>query len=78
MVQYTGREGEIPRYCCIRGMLDTGQSKCITFGGIAVDDAIREELLRVEYLVEENRVLRDYVHRFLFHSVARLLFPQRL
>ena len=47
MVQYTGREGEIPRYCCIRGMLDTGQPKCITFGGIAVDEAIRDELLRV-------------------------------
>ena len=47
MVQYTGRQGEIPRYCCIRGMLDTGQPKCITFGGTAVDEAIRDELLRV-------------------------------
>ena len=47
MVQYTGRQGEIPRYCCIREMLDTGQPKCITFGGTAVDEAIRDELLRV-------------------------------
>jgi hypothetical protein len=27
-------------------MLDTGQPKCITFGGTAVDEAIRDELLR--------------------------------
>ncbi len=46
-VQYTGRRGDIVRYCCLRGMLDTGQPKCITFGGTTVDVAIREQLLRV-------------------------------
>jgi DNA invertase Pin-like site-specific DNA recombinase len=46
-VQYTGRRGEIPRYCCVRGMRDNGQPKCITFGGTTVHEAIRQQLLRV-------------------------------
>jgi DNA invertase Pin-like site-specific DNA recombinase len=46
-VGYTGRCGDIPRYCCVRGMLDNGQPKCITFGGTTVDEAIGQQLLRV-------------------------------
>jgi DNA invertase Pin-like site-specific DNA recombinase len=46
-VQYTGRQQEVVRYCCIRGFLDNGQPKCIAFGGTSVDEAVSHELLRV-------------------------------
>ena len=46
-VQYTGREHSVPRYKCIRGQLDTGDAKCITFGGMTVDDAVSSEVLAV-------------------------------
>ena len=46
-VQYTGRDQDIVRYCCIRGYLDNGQPKCITFGGTSVDEAVSRQLLRV-------------------------------
>src|SRR5499427_4275171 len=46
-VQYTGRDQDIVRYCCIRGYLDNGQPKCITFGGTNVDEAVSRQLLRV-------------------------------
>src|ERR1700682_2358072 len=37
----------IPRYSCWRGSLDNGEPRCIAFGGLRVDDAIEEALLRV-------------------------------
>jgi DNA invertase Pin-like site-specific DNA recombinase len=46
-VHYTGRERSVPRYMCIRGRLDTGDAKCISFGGLAVDDAVSREVLAV-------------------------------
>jgi hypothetical protein len=46
-VQYTGRQQDVVRYCCIRGFLDNGQPKCIAFGGTSVDEAISHQLLRV-------------------------------
>jgi DNA invertase Pin-like site-specific DNA recombinase len=46
-VQYTGRQQDVVRYCCIRGYLDNGQPKCIAFGGRSVDEAISRQLLRV-------------------------------
>ncbi|TGV58347.1 recombinase family protein, partial [Mesorhizobium sp. M00.F.Ca.ET.149.01.1.1] len=36
----------IPRYSCWRGLLDDGEPRCIAFGGLRVDDAIEEALLR--------------------------------
>src|SRR5258705_490705 len=36
-----------PRYSCWRGSLDNGEPRCIAFGGLRVDDAIEEALLRV-------------------------------
>jgi DNA invertase Pin-like site-specific DNA recombinase len=47
MVYYTGRKHDTPRYACLRGRLDNGEPPCISFGGIGVDDAIEDELLRV-------------------------------
>jgi hypothetical protein len=46
-VRYTGAKHNIPRYSCWRGSLDNGEPRCIAFGGLRVDDAIEEALLRV-------------------------------
>jgi len=46
-VQYTGLKHNIPRYSCFRGQLDNGEPRCIAFGGLRVDDAIKETLLQV-------------------------------
>jgi Recombinase/Recombinase zinc beta ribbon domain len=47
LVYYTGRSHDTPRYACFRGRLDSGEPPCISFGGIGVDNAIEDELLRV-------------------------------
>src|SRR3981189_1895479 len=46
-IRYTGAKHNIPRYSCSRGSLDHGEPRCIGFGGLRVDDAIEEALLRV-------------------------------
>jgi hypothetical protein len=46
-VRYTGARHDIPRYACCRGHLDSGEPRCIAFGGLRVDDAIEAELLKV-------------------------------
>ena len=46
-VRYTGAQHQIPRYSCTRGWADTGEPRCIAFGGLRVDDAIEEALLGV-------------------------------
>lgn len=47
MVTYTGTNHDVPRYCCIRGSLDVGKPRCISFGGVSVDNSIVAEVLRV-------------------------------
>lgn len=46
-VRYTGSKHDVLRYVCDRGWLDSGESRCVAFGGIPVDDAIADEVLRV-------------------------------
>ena len=46
-VIYTGRQHDVGRYVCSRGNLDSGDPRCISFGGELVDDAIAREALRV-------------------------------
>ncbi|MGA8308960.1 MAG: recombinase family protein [Terriglobales bacterium] len=46
-VRYTGSGHDVLRYSCVRGWLDNGEPRCIAFGGISVDEAIRREVLRV-------------------------------
>src|ERR1700745_1380282 len=46
-LRYSGAKHHIPRYSCSRGWMDNGEPRCIAFGGLRVDDAIEEELLRV-------------------------------
>jgi len=47
LVHYTGRDHDVLRYACHRGHLDSGEPKCIGFGGIPVDAAIADQVLRV-------------------------------
>src|SRR5271166_1260952 len=47
IVRYTGTKHGIPRYSCDRGRLDSGEPRCIAFGGLRVDDAIEDALLDV-------------------------------
>lgn len=46
-LRYTGSKHDIPRYTCNRGWLDHAQPRCIAFGGLRVDDAIEEMILKV-------------------------------
>jgi DNA invertase Pin-like site-specific DNA recombinase len=46
-VRYTGSAHDVLRYACLRGALDHGEPRCLAFGGLAVDDAIAREILRV-------------------------------
>lgn len=46
-VHYTGNQYKFLRYGCVRGRLDQGEPKCISFGGIPVDEALGREVMRV-------------------------------
>ena len=46
-VLYTGNHHDVLRYVCHRGWLDSGQPRCIAFGGMSVDETIAKEVLRV-------------------------------
>ena len=47
VVTYSGKNHSVPRYSCRRGALDYGEPKCISFGGLPVDEGVARELLRV-------------------------------
>jgi Recombinase/Helix-turn-helix domain len=47
MVWYTGNAPGVVRYMCARGMLDNGEPRCLGFGGVSVDAAMANEILRV-------------------------------
>src|SRR5690242_5048749 len=46
-LRYSGAKHHIPRYSCSRGWLDSGEPRCIAFGGLRVDDAIAAAILQV-------------------------------
>jgi len=46
-VLYTGNHHDVLRYVCRRGWLDSGQPRCIAFGGMSVDEVIAKEVLCV-------------------------------
>lgn len=46
-LRYSGAQHHIPRYSCNRGWMDHGAPRCISFGGLRVDDAIEEALLAI-------------------------------
>jgi DNA invertase Pin-like site-specific DNA recombinase len=45
-VHYTGQRHDVARYACHRAWLDKGLPRCISFGGMRVDAAVAEEVLR--------------------------------
>lgn len=47
VVHYTGNQHGFLRYGCFRGHLDQGQPKCISFGGIPVDNALSHQIVTV-------------------------------
>jgi hypothetical protein len=47
VVCYTGNAHNVLRYVCVRGARDNGEPRCISFGGLVVDDAIGKDILRV-------------------------------
>ena len=47
LVGYTGNGHDVLRYHCRRGWLDNGEPRCIGFAGLAVDQAVSKEILRV-------------------------------
>ena len=47
MVSYSGKNHTVPRYCCHRGRMDNGESKCISFSAVPVDEMMSREVLRV-------------------------------
>ena len=46
-VLYTGNHHDVLRYACYRGWLDSGQPRCIAFGGMSVNETIAKEVLCV-------------------------------
>ena len=46
-VSYSGVGGFVPRYSCRGATLNHGADRCISFGGLRVDEAIGREVLRV-------------------------------
>lgn len=47
MVSYTGNGPFVLRYSCQRSRLDNGDAPCVSFAGLALDEAIAKEILRV-------------------------------
>ena len=47
MVAYTGNGPFVLRYACNRGRLDNGDRPCISLAGLALDEAVAKEVLRV-------------------------------
>jgi DNA invertase Pin-like site-specific DNA recombinase len=64
MVRYTGKQHDVLRYACYRAWLDNGEPPCIGFGGLAVDEAIAQEIVRVvQPAAIEAAVLAAEEHR---------------
>ena len=52
-VSYTGKEHIVPRYDCNDAHLHHGESRCLSFGGLWVDEAVAHEVLRA---IEGNAI----------------------
>ena len=47
-VRYSGNQADVLALCLSSGFPDNGQARCIAFRGTSVDEAIAQEVLRVE------------------------------
>jgi DNA invertase Pin-like site-specific DNA recombinase len=57
-VHYLGKNRKEMRYQCINGHINQGIPKCISFGGVRVDRAVSEEILKVVQPVAIDAALR--------------------
>lgn len=57
-VHYLGKNRKEMRYQCINGHINQGIPKCISFGGVRVDQAVSEEVLKVVQPVAIDAALR--------------------
>jgi DNA invertase Pin-like site-specific DNA recombinase len=57
-VHYLGKNRKEMRYQCINGHINQGVPKCISFGGVRVDQAVSEEILKVVQPVAIDAALR--------------------
>ena len=47
VVSYGGKKSKVPRYSCCTARIHKGEKDCITFGGMRIDGAVSEEVLKV-------------------------------
>ena len=47
VVSYGGKGHKVPRYSCCTARIHKGEKDCITFGGMRIDGAVSEEVLKV-------------------------------
>jgi excisionase family DNA binding protein len=57
-VHYLGKNRKEMRYQCINGHINQGVPKCISFGGVRVDQAVSDEILKVVQPVAIDAALR--------------------
>jgi DNA invertase Pin-like site-specific DNA recombinase len=57
-VHYLGKNRQEMRYLCINGHINQGVAKCISFGGVRIDQAVSDEILKVVQPVAIDAALR--------------------
>ncbi len=57
-VHYLGKSRQEMRYQCINGHINQGVPKCISFGGVRIDQAVSDEILKVVQPVAIDAALR--------------------
>lgn len=57
-VHYLGKNRQEMRYQCINGHINQGVPKCISFGGVRIDQAVSDEILKVVQPVAIDAALR--------------------
>jgi Helix-turn-helix domain len=86
-VAYGGHGGTVPRYFCVGAHINHGERKCISFGGLRIDEAVAKEVLQaisgnaVEAALaaaEEFRRQRDEQRRALTLEVEQAQYEARL
>ena len=74
MVEYSGNRPFVLRYACHRSRLDNGETPCISFAGMSVDDAISGEILAVlQPAAVEAAVLASEQQRHRQHEILSVL-----
>ena len=62
-VHYLGKGGKEMRYQCVNGHINQGVPKCISFGGVRVDQAVSDEILKVVQPIAIDAAVRAVEQR---------------